>query len=92
LRIKGVNETQRDAIIQKIFNRDVSVNVHFIPVPMMSFYKSLGYDIKDYPKTYEMYCNEISLPVFYDMTEQQVQMVIHAVVESTEEVLKHAIV
>jgi dTDP-4-amino-4,6-dideoxygalactose transaminase len=39
-----------------------------------------------------MYCNEISLPVFYDMTEQQVQMVIHAVVESTEEVLKHAIV
>jgi dTDP-4-amino-4,6-dideoxygalactose transaminase len=88
LRIKGITESQRDAIMQKIFDRDVSVNVHFIPVPMMSFYKSLGYDIQDYPRTYEMYSNEISLPVFYDMTEEQVQTVISVVAESAEEVLK----
>jgi dTDP-4-amino-4,6-dideoxygalactose transaminase len=92
LRIKDVSESQRDAIIQKIFDRDVSVNVHFIPVPMMSFYMSLGYDIKDYPNTYKMYCNEISLPVFYDITEQQVQQVIDAVVESVEEVMKQVVV
>jgi dTDP-4-amino-4,6-dideoxygalactose transaminase len=91
LRIKDANESQRDAVIQKIFDRDVSVNVHFIPVPMMSFYKSLGYDIKDYPNTYKMYCNEISLPVFYDITEQQFQQVINAVVESVEEVMKQVV-
>jgi dTDP-4-amino-4,6-dideoxygalactose transaminase len=84
LRIKGIDELQRNDIMQKIFSCEVSVNVHFIPVPMMSYYKSLGYDIKDYPKTYDMYCNEISLPVFYDMTEQQVQQVIDAVAQSVE--------
>jgi dTDP-4-amino-4,6-dideoxygalactose transaminase len=91
LRIKEASETQRDSVIQKIFDRDVSVNVHFIPVPMMSYYKSLGFDIKDYPNTYKMYCNEISLPVFYDMTETQVQQVINAVVESVEAVMKQVI-
>jgi dTDP-4-amino-4,6-dideoxygalactose transaminase len=45
LRIKGVTEVQRDAIIKEIFDCDVSVNVHFIPVPMMSFYKKQGYVI-----------------------------------------------
>jgi dTDP-4-amino-4,6-dideoxygalactose transaminase len=88
LRIKRIDENQRNDIMQKIFDRDVSVNVHFIPVPMMSYYKSLGFDIKDYPKTYEMYSNEISLPVFYDMTEQQIEQVINAVTESVAEVLK----
>ncbi|HTF05777.1 MAG TPA: DegT/DnrJ/EryC1/StrS family aminotransferase, partial [Bacteroidia bacterium] len=53
LRIKGISEEQRDLIVQKIFDRDVSVNVHFIPVPMTSFYKSMGYDIKNYPVTYK---------------------------------------
>jgi len=88
LRIKGVNEAQRDEIIQKIFGKDVSVNVHFIPVPMMSFYKSLGYDIKNYPNTYRLYSSEISLPVFYDLTDADVERVINAVVDSVQSVLK----
>jgi len=86
LRIKGVNESQRDEIIQKIFDKDVSVNVHFIPVPMMSFYKALGYDISDYPKTYNIYSSEISLPVFYDLSDEQVTQVLDAVVEAVEKV------
>jgi dTDP-4-amino-4,6-dideoxygalactose transaminase len=88
LRIKGAGEAQRDEILQKIFDRNVSVNVHFIPVPMMSFYRSLGYEIKDYPNTYTLYSNEISLPVFYDLTEVQAEQVIKAVVESVQEVIK----
>ncbi len=88
LRIKGISEDQRDAIIQKIFDKDVSVNVHFIPVPMMSFYKSLGYDIKNYPNTYLMYSNEVSLPVFYNLTDKDVEQVISAVVTSVQEVIK----
>ena len=68
LRIKGITEQQRDLIIQEIFNADVSVNVHFIPVPATSFYKSLGYDLLNYPVTYNNFSREISLPVFYDLS------------------------
>jgi dTDP-4-amino-4,6-dideoxygalactose transaminase len=87
LRIKGIDEAQRDLIIQKIFDKDVSVNVHFLPVPMTSFYKSMGYDIKDYPVTYANFSREISLPVFYDMTEAQVMEVLQAVASSVMEVI-----
>ncbi len=87
LRIKGIQESQRDAIIQEIFNQDVSVNVHFIPLPMMSFYKSLGYDIKNYPVAYDNYSREISLPVFYDLTNEQMQTVVHAVKHAIQIVL-----
>ncbi|HTA84375.1 MAG TPA: DegT/DnrJ/EryC1/StrS aminotransferase family protein [Bacteroidia bacterium] len=87
LRIKGIDEAKRDAIIQKIFDKDVSVNVHFIPLPMMSFYKSHAYKINDYPVTYNNFSREISLPVFYDLTDEQAQIVIDAVVKSVQEVL-----
>jgi dTDP-4-amino-4,6-dideoxygalactose transaminase len=87
LRIRGIDEAQRDDIIQRIFDCDVSVNVHYIPVPCMSFYRGLGYDIADYPVTYDNFAREISLPVFYDLTDEQVQTVISAVVESVEAVV-----
>ena len=84
LRIRGISEVQRDAIMQKIFDQDVSVNVHFIPVPMMSFYKELGYSIANYPITYYNFSREISLPVYIDLTNEQVQIVIDAVVSAVE--------
>lgn len=84
LRIRGINETQRDAILQRIFDRDVSVNVHFIPVPRMSFYRGLGYDAADYPVALDNFSREISLPVFYDLTDEQIREVVTAVVESVE--------
>lgn len=87
LRIKGVTEAERDAIIKEIFDHDVSVNVHFIPVPMMSFYKKMGYDIKNYPVTFDNYSREISLPVYYDLNDTLVQTVINAVIQSVEKVL-----
>lgn len=79
LRINGITEAQRDAIMKEIFDADVSVNVHFIPVPAMSFYKKLGYNLHDYPVTYDNFSREISLPVFYDLSDAQVQTVIDAV-------------
>lgn len=87
LRIKGIKEEQRDEIIRNIFDHDVSVNVHFIPVPMMSFYKKLGYDVHDYPVTYDNYSREISLPVFYDLSAEQANTVLNAVVNSVTSVL-----
>jgi dTDP-4-amino-4,6-dideoxygalactose transaminase len=92
LRIKGITEAQRDEIIQKIFDRDVSVNVHFIPVPMMSFYRSLGYKISDYPQAYANYSAEISLPVFYDLSNENIEKVIQSVAGAVEAVLKPTVV
>jgi len=79
LRIKDVAENQRNEIMQQIFNQEVTVNVHFIPLPMMSFYKKMGYEIEDYPNAYRLYSQEISLPVYYDLSEKEVNMVIEAV-------------
>ena len=87
LRIKNISETQRDKIIQEIFNKEVAVNVHFIPVPMMSFYRSLGYDVNNYPVAYDNYSREISLPVFYDLTDEQVDIVVESVVQSVQKVM-----
>jgi dTDP-4-amino-4,6-dideoxygalactose transaminase len=85
LRIRGIDAPIRDLIIRSIADRGVSVNVHFIPVPLMSFYKSLGYTIGDYPVTYGLYENEISLPVYYDLTDDLVDEVISTVIYSVEE-------
>ena len=75
LRINGISENQRDDIINRIYEREVSVNVHFQPLPMLSFYKKLGYNILDYPVAYDNYSREISLPVYYDLTDEQVKLV-----------------
>ena len=84
LRIKDISEAQRDEIIQRIFDSEVSVNVHFQPLPMLTAYKQLGFKIEDYPEAYNKYSNEISLPVYYNLTDVQVQTVIEAVVGSIE--------
>lgn len=87
LRIKGISETQRDQIIQKIFDQDVSVNVHFIPIPLLSYYKNKGYKMEDYHQAYHNYSTEITLPVFYNLTEEQQEQVIKAVINSVESVI-----
>jgi dTDP-4-amino-4,6-dideoxygalactose transaminase len=87
LRIKNISEEQRDLIIQKIFDKDVAVNVHFKPVPMMSFYKQQGYDIKNYPQAYDNFSREITLPVYYDLNDDNLNTICKAVVESLNEVL-----
>ena len=87
LRVKGITEQQRDEIIQRIFNRDVSVNVHFQPLPLLSAFKNKGYKMEDYPVAYDNYCREISLPVWYGLSEEMVKTVIDAVICSVEEVL-----
>ncbi len=82
LRINGITEPERDAIMKMIFDKDVSVNVHFIPVPMMKFYKEQGYSIDKYPITYYNYSREISLPVYVDLSNEQINEVLNAVIEA----------
>ena len=87
LRVKNISEQLRNKIIQEISDKDVSVNVHFKPLPLLSFYKSLGYKMEDYPIAYDNYAREISLPVYFDLTNEQVDFVSQTVIESIEKVL-----
>jgi dTDP-4-amino-4,6-dideoxygalactose transaminase len=82
LRIIGITESERDAIMKMIFDKDVSVNVHFIPVPMMKFYKEQGHSIDNYPITYYNYSREISLPVYVDLNNDQINEVLNAVIDA----------
>ena len=88
LRINGATEQQRDAIMQAIFDQDVSVNVHFLPLPLLTAYKKRGYDIQNYPETWNKYHNEISLPVYFNLTNEQVEQVISAVRNAVNQVME----
>ncbi|MFV5688874.1 DegT/DnrJ/EryC1/StrS family aminotransferase [Flavobacterium sp. ZT3R25] len=87
LRIKDITEMQRDAIIDEIAKKRVSVNVHFIPMPMLTFFKDLGYDIRDYPQAYKNYACEISLPIYPQLTDEEVSFIIDVVKEAYEVVI-----
>ncbi len=87
LRIEGLDESGRDAVIAEIAARDVAVNVHFIPLPMLSAYRNLGYRMEDYPNAYKQYANEISLPLYYDLSEAQVAEVVDAVAAAVHKVM-----
>ncbi|MCB0764665.1 MAG: DegT/DnrJ/EryC1/StrS family aminotransferase, partial [Flavobacteriales bacterium] len=85
LRVNGATEQQRDAIIEAIAAQDVSVNVHFLPLPLLSYYKEQGYRMEDHPNAYLQYSREISLPVFHDLTDGQVDMVIASVLAAVQQ-------
>jgi len=87
LRIKDVTEHQRDEIIQEIAKSEVAVNVHFVPMPMLTLFREMGYDIKDYPQAYRNYAHEISLPIYPQLTDEQADFVIRTVVEAHNKVM-----
>lgn len=67
---------QRNEIIIKMAERGIACNVHYKPLPMMTAYKALGFDIKDYPNAYDMYHNEITLPLHTRLSDEDVEYVI----------------
>lgn len=86
LRIKNFSEAQRNAMIDEIAKNEVAVNVHFIPMPMLTFFKEMGYKIDNYPQAYHNYKSEISLPIYPQLTDEQVDYVIKSVVDAYEKV------
>ncbi len=92
LRIKGITEQQRNEIINEISKKGVGVNVHYIPMAMLTLFKNLGYDINDYPKTYDNYLREISLPIYNGLDPDKVQYVIESVVGSYEKIISPKLV
>ena len=88
LRIKNISELQRDAIIQRIFDQDVSVNVHYQPLPLLTAFKNKKYPIEKYPVAFDSYCREITLPVWYGLTDEMIDRVIDVVIQSVEEIIE----
>lgn|SRR5574344_180297 len=87
LRLDGVNEQQRDEIIAEIGRHEVAVNVHFIPMPMLSYFKDNGYSISNYPQAYKNYAHEISLPIYPQLDSEKVQFVINTVIDAYHKVM-----
>lgn len=79
MRINGASEEQRNEIIIKLAELGIATNVHYKPLPMMTAYKNMGFDIKDYPNAYDFYKNEITLPLYTKMTDEQLDYIISGV-------------
>lgn len=75
-RIPGITVEQRQEIIVKMAESEIACNVHYKPLPMMTAYRNLGFDIKDYPNAYGMFANEITLPLHTRLTDVEVEYVI----------------
>lgn len=75
IRIPGINEAERNEIIVKLAERGVPTNVHYKPLPMMTAYKNMGWDIKDFPNSYDYYHNLITLPLHTLLSEEDVDYI-----------------
>ena len=85
LRLKGYSSEERNEVITKMAERGVATNVHYKPLPMLSAYRNLGFDIKDYQEAYHMYENEITLPLHTCLTDEEADYVIHTLKEVLHE-------
>ena len=75
-RINGISIEQRNEIIVKMAERGIATNVHYKPLPMLTAYKNLGFNINDYPNAYDYYHNEITLPLYSRLTDEDVEYII----------------
>ena len=75
-RLLGRTDQERRDVIVKMAERGIACNVHYKPLPMMTAYKALGFDIKDYPNAYNLFANEVTLPLHTKLTDEDVEYVI----------------
>jgi len=87
LRIVGCSLENRNKIIEKMASEGIAVNVHYKPLPLLTFYKNLDYKIGDFPQSNKNYEHEISLPVFYDLTNQQAEYVVENLIRIVDEMI-----
>lgn len=75
-RVPNITGDQRNEIIIKMAERGIACNVHYKPLPMLTAYKNLGFDIKDYPNAYNQFINEITLPLHTKLSDEDVDYII----------------
>ena len=76
VRLLGRDNEERNEIIRKMAERGIATNVHYKPLPMMTAYKRLGLDIKDFPNAYNQFHNEITLPLHTRLTDEEVEYIV----------------
>ena len=88
IRINGINEEQRNDIITAVAQQGISTNVHFQPLPRLSFYRNNGYLEANYPHAMKQFAQEISLPVYYDLSNEDIVRVGRAIINALDELTK----
>jgi len=88
LRIKGFNLEKRNKLILNLAEKGIATNVHFIPLPMFSFYKGLGYKIEDYPNAFDQFANEISLPIYSTLKPSDAIYVVENLIVEVKKLFK----
>lgn len=86
-RVPGADFEKRNQIIIKMAEKGISCNVHYKPLPMMTAYKNLGFDIKDYPNAYKQFENEITLPLHTRLTDEEVDYIIENFISCVKDVV-----
>ena len=86
LRLKDFTEEKRNAVIQELAEKGIATNVHYMPLPMFTLYKNLGYKIEDYPNAYNQYVNEITLPMYSTLTLEDADYVVTELINSVEKI------
>ena len=81
VRLQGRTREDANKVIEKMAERGIACNVHYKPLPMMTAYKSLGFDIKNYPNAYNLFVNEVSLPLHTKLTDEDIEYVTSNFVE-----------
>jgi dTDP-4-amino-4,6-dideoxygalactose transaminase len=87
LHVTSLSEAQRDEVIRLAAEKGIALNVHFQPLPLLSLYKGLGYAMEDYPNAWKQYASEISLPVYYNLSDEDVNRVAEEVIAAVNTVL-----
>lgn len=86
--VDGISLEERNLIIQKMAEKGIACNVHYKPLPMLTAYKDLGFDIKDYPNAYRYFENEITLPLHTKLSDEEVEYIINAYKNIIFEILR----
>ena len=86
VRINGINEQKRNEIIIKMAEEGIACNVHYKPLPLLTAYKNMGFDIKDYKVAYSFYENEITLPLYSKLTDEEVDYIIEKFTKIIEKI------
>ena len=84
-RLNGLSLEERNEIIVKMEEAGISTNVHYKPLPLLTAYKNLGFDIEDYPNAYHLFENELSLPIYSTLTDEEVDYIIENLLDILKE-------
>lgn len=85
-RVPGVSPDERNEIIEKMAERGIATNVHYKPLPLLTAYKDLGFDIEDYPNAYARFANEVTLPLHTKLTDDEARYVASSLAEIVEDI------